>query len=403
MVQDDLRVAFVVQRYGLEVNGGAELHCRWVAEHLVPYAEVHVFTTCAQDYVLWKNAYPPGDTELNGVHVHRFPVDSSRRPRRFARASETILTQSHPYLDEWVWMKEQGPVSHSLLEAIEHRRGEFDVFIFFTYLYATTYYGIQLVPDKAMLVPTAHDEPTLYLPIFRSVFHLPKHILYNTRTERSLVQSVFHNEAVPSTVVGTGIEVPERVDAQSFRRKYKIEDDFTLYIGRLDESKNLAELFAHFERYRESMNSDLKLILLGRGPFVVPERDAVVPLGFVSEEDKFNALAACSVLLLPSRYESLSMVVLEAWLMRKPVLVNGSCEVLREQCLRSNGGLYYRTYQEFAIALDLLMRNEQLRDQLGQQGQEFATTEYDWNTIESKYLRAIARYLGVPDVLTDQS
>ncbi len=395
MSDGELRVAFVVQRYGLEVNGGAELSCRWVAEHLVRYAKVHVLTTCAQDYTLWDNTYPVGAETLNGVEVHRFPVDFPRKPQSFARTTEMVLTQPHSYPDELRWMAEQGPVSSALLSEIERRRDDFDVFFFFTYLYATTFYGIQLVPEKAILVPTAHDEPTLYLSIFRSVFQLPRFIVYLTQAERRQVHNVFHNEAVPSVVVGSGIDVPAEVDPARFRRKYGVDGNFILYVGRLDESKNLGELIASFHRYKASSGNSVKLVLLGKGPYVVPRQDDIRPLGFVSENDKFDALSASSVLVLPSRYESLSMVLLEAWLMSKPVLVNGSCEVLREQCLKSNGGLYYQDNQEFTIALDLILHNPRLQREMGRRGNQFVLREYNWQTVESKYLYAISRCLGV--------
>lgn len=394
MPESPLRIAFVVQRYGLEVNGGAELSCRWVAEHLQHHAEVHVLTTCAQDYALWENVYSPGIETLNGVCVHRFSVDSPRDPRQFSRVSTSVLTRQHSYLDEIHWMSIQGPLSTSLLKAIERQRDHFDVFIFFTYLYATTFYGIQLVPCKSILVPTAHDEPTLYLSLFRSVFHLPQFILYLTHAERRLVQSVFRNEAIPSMVVGTGINVPDIVDPGDFRARHNIDGQFILYIGRLDDSKNLDELLEYYCRYKQSAYDEVKLVLLGKGPRTIPRRPDILPLGFVSEAEKFNALAASSLLVLPSRYESLSMVLLEAWHMGKPVLVNGSCEVLREQCTNSNGGLFYANYDEFATALRLLLGNANLRDRLGRKGGEYVRLRYDWEVVEKKYLLALARYLS---------
>jgi len=383
-----------VQRYGLEVNGGAELSCRWVAEHLVHHAEVHVFTTCAQDYTLWENAYSPGIETLNGVCVHRFSVDSPRDPRQFSRVSTLVFTRQHSYLDEIRWMSLQGPLSEALLKEIERERDHFDVFIFFTYLYATTYYGIQLVPSKSILVPTAHDEPTLYLSLFRSVFHLPRFILYLTHAERRLVHSVFRNDAIPSLVVGTGINVPDAVDPSGFRTRHNIDGPFILYVGRLDESKNLNELLEYYCRYKESVSDDVKLVLLGKGPQTIPRRSDILALGFVSEAEKFSALAASSLLVLPSRYESLSMVLLEAWHMGRPVLVNGSCEVLREQCTNSDGGLFYANYDEFAMALRLLLGDASLRDRLGYRGGQYVRLWYDWEVVEKKYLLALARFLS---------
>jgi hypothetical protein len=187
------RVAVVVQRYGEEVNGGAELHARWLAEHLLPWADVHVVTTCALDYQTWANYYPPGRTILNGVQVHRFAVDAPRDWAAFQRLTAQTVQRQHSVLDELDWMRDQGPVSTPLLNYLQEAYARFDLYIFFTYLYATTFFGLPLVCDKAILVPTAHEEPYLYLSLFRSLFHLPRVIVYNTETEQELVSRVTRN------------------------------------------------------------------------------------------------------------------------------------------------------------------------------------------------------------------
>jgi glycosyltransferase involved in cell wall biosynthesis len=108
-------------------------------------------------------------------------------------------------------------------------------------------------------------------------------------------------------------------------------------------------------------------------------------LGFVSERDKFDALQATVALVVPSLYESLSMVSLEAWLAKSPVVANGHCTVLKYQCQKSNGGLYYHTYDEFSIALTKLLENPNLRKRLGEQGRAFVTNRYDWDIVVAKY------------------
>jgi len=169
-----LKIAFVVQRYGLEVNGGAEFHCRLVAEHLSKYFDVEVLTTCAVDYITWKNDYPEGVETLNGVLVRRFPVDYERDLLKFNKFSEKIFGNIHTCEDEVEWMKLQGPYSTKLLYYIKNTKDDYTYFIFFTYLYCTTFFGLPLVKEKALLVPTAHDEPPIYLSIFSSLFNNPQ-------------------------------------------------------------------------------------------------------------------------------------------------------------------------------------------------------------------------------------
>lgn len=388
-------IAVVVQRYGAEVNGGAELHARWLAEHLQRLGDVHVLTTCAIDYHTWRNDYAPGKSMLNGVTVHRFLVDAPRSPQ-LDRQTIALFHSDHTYFDELQWMKDQGPYSSGLLTFIQASRRRFDLFVFVTYLYPTTYFGLPLVSDKAVLVPTAHDEPYLRLPLMRPLFHLPQVIVYNTEPERLLVERVMQNEHVPQVVAGVGINVPPSTSADRFRQKFGVEGDFLLYVGRIDTSKNVPELFDFFERYRTAVQRDVKLVLIGKSAVEIPHRPDIVHLGFLPEEDKFDAIAATAVLVQPSLYESLSMVALEAWLLRKPVLLNGRCEVLKHQCRASNGGLYYHNYDEFELALDRLLDDPSLRDRLGRQGRQFVSSRYDWDII-------VAKYQAILETLTGQA
>jgi glycosyltransferase involved in cell wall biosynthesis len=386
------RVAVVVQRYGEEVNGGAELHARWLAEHLLPLAEVHVITTCAVDYYSWENVYEPGDSLLNGVRVHRFTVDEPREWSKFQKLTGQILNNDSSPVEQLEWMKKQGPLSRGLLSYVEEAYPHFDAFIFFTYLYATTFYGLPLVADKAILVPTAHDEPFLYLPIFRPLFHLPHSIVYNTTTEKRLVNRVTRNGRRDNDhIAGIGINVPQAVSAARFRQKYGVQGNFALYMGRMDHSKNVPELLDYFLRYRENGGADIALALAGKGVVEAPAHPAFLPLGFVREEDKFDAIEAATLVIVPSRYESLSMITLEAWTREKPVLVNGDCEVLKDLVRASNGGLYYSSYAEFAATLDLLLERPALREQLGRNGRRHVTRNYDWPVITAIYQQLLEK------------
>lgn len=394
------RIAVVVQRYGEEVNGGAELHARWLAERLTALAEVHAITTCAIDYHTWNNAYPPGESELNGVCIHRFPVDAPRKAG-FLEQTVALLKNRHSLFDEVQWIKDQGPYSSGLLSYLRETYHEYDLFIFVTYLYPPAFFGLPLVSDKAILVPTAHDEPYLRFPAFRSLFHLPQAIIYNTEPEKQLVNDITQNHYVPQIVAGVGINVPGEVSAGRFREKYGIRGRFLVYVGRVDEAKNVPELLEYFTRFRAEASHDLKLVLIGKANIPIPDREDVLSLGFVPEEDKFDAIRAAEVLMMPSLYESLSMVALEAWLMETPTLLNGRCDVLKYQCRQSNAGLYYYTYDEFASALRLLLDNPELRATLGRQGKAFVAARYDWNIVMAKYRAVVETLTGGNEVARD--
>jgi glycosyltransferase involved in cell wall biosynthesis len=214
--------------------------------------------------------------------------------------------------------------------------------------------------------------------------------MYNSLEERALIEHVSRRTG-PGVVVGVGSDIPSKTQPQRVRRKYNLRRPFALYVGRIDENKGCAELFQFFERYAVMYPHGLDLVLIGSQHLEIPKHPRMRYLGFLSDEDKFDALAACDVLVMPSRFESLSMVALEAWGSGKPVLANGRCDVLRGQVVRSNAGLYYENFEEFAEALYALEASGPLGGVLGQNGREFYRRHYTWPVIEKKYLEMFDR------------
>jgi glycosyltransferase involved in cell wall biosynthesis len=381
-----LKLAFVVQRYGLDIAGGAEYHCRLVAEHMARHAEVEVLTTCAADYISWANHYPEGLEALNGVRVRRFKVKRPRDPERFADWTERVFREGHAEEDELRWLEEEGPLSPRLVRHLERHVDDHDFFVFFSYRYYTTYHGLRAVGRKALLVPTAEDDGVYRLSIFPPLFRMPRAIVYNSVEEREMIVRASGNEAVPGDVVGVGSALPERIDAAGFRKRHAIDGPFALYVGRIDENKGCRQLFDFFRRYREDMGSRLRLLLVGKPILPLPVDPGIVHLGFLPDQEKWDALAACDLLMMPSRYESLSMVTLEAWWAERPVLANAKCAVLRGQCQRSNAGLYYSNYDEFREGLALLEGDAPLRRAMGANGRRYFEAHYAWDVVEKKYL-----------------
>jgi glycosyltransferase involved in cell wall biosynthesis len=386
-----MRVAFVVQRYGLEINGGAELHCRWLAEHLKKYAEVEVLTTKAADYITWKNHYVRDEETVNGIRVRRFPVTHVRNPERFGRLQESLLRREHTEADELKWLDEEGPRTPGLIEYLKSRAASYDHILFFSYRYYHSYWGVKAVPERAILVPTAERDPVIGLSIFRDLFRTPRAIVYNSPEEKQMINDLSGNEDVPGDVVGVGTIVPGRFSGAACRRRHNITGPTILYLGRIDENKGCPQLFDYFIRFKRDSGSGAKLVLAGTTVMQVPSHPDILYLGFLGDEEKFDALDGADVLVIPSFYESLSMVTLEAWALGKPVLANAFCDVLKGQCRRSNGGLYYENYPEFREALSLLLDSPRLRRALGENGRRYFEANYSWEVIERKYLSLLNR------------
>jgi glycosyltransferase involved in cell wall biosynthesis len=382
-----VKVAIVVQRYGADINGGAEQHARYVAEHLARHVQVEVLTTCAhRDYISWKNELPEGKELVHDIPVYRFPVAVERNPVEFAKWSEKVFTEQHSLRDELAWLEAEGPTSPALIEHIKQHEADYDFFIFFSFRYHHSFHGCRAVAAKAILVPTAERDGALGLAIYPPVFRGVRAFMYNSFEERALIQAVSRNESVPGVVVGIGSEIPERSNGGRFRQKFDMRDRFAIYVGRIDENKGCVELFEFFEHYSASLADGMHLVLIGTPHVPIPKHPRIHHLGFLEDQDKYDAMAASELLIMPSYLESLSMVALEAWAMGKPVLANAKCDVLQGQCLRSNAGLFYGNYAEFAETMRAIDTTPSLQAALGRNGRAFFERHYAWPVIEKKYV-----------------
>lgn len=382
------RVLVVVQRYG-DVAGGAETHARELVNRLRPHVSIDVATTTARDYWTWKNELIAGEDRVDGVRVFRFMVDAGRA-RDFRRHERAAFRMEHSLADERAFIRAQGPHSPELLEFV-HREGPgYDSVVFFTYIYAPTVYGVPLVPERAVVVPTAHDEPALALAAYRPVFHAPRALAFNTVEERDMVHRRFGNQRVPHDVVGVGVDVPARSDPDRFRQAHDIEGPYFLYVGRIVESKGCPELFDHWARFAARHGGPATLVLAGHREMAVPDRPDVRYIGTVSDADKFDALAGCTALVYSGRLDSLSMVTLEAWAMGRPVVVSARAPVLASMSRRAGAGLPYGSADEFAELLELLLERPALAAALGEQGRAFVARTYTWPGVVEKYLDLFA-------------
>jgi glycosyltransferase involved in cell wall biosynthesis len=386
-----VRLAVVVQRYGESINGGAELHARYIAEHLARHAEVEVLTTCAADYVTWRNEFPAGVEPANGVAVRRFRVSHERDPLAFGRLSELVFHQRHSVADELRWLDAEGPAARPLIHFLMRHAADYDYCIFFSYRYYHAYHGVRAVGPRAVLVPTAERDLAAGLSIFPPIFRGVRALMYNSPEERALIQALSANEDVPSVVVGVSSDVPSAPQPSRFRQKFGIRGPFAVYVGRIDENKGCKELFDFFDAYLQAGTGRLTLVLIGNTLLPIPSHPRIRHLGFLPDSDKFDAMAAADLLVMPSYFESLSMVALEAWALGRPVLANARCDVLRGQCKRSNAGLYYDGQMEFVEALGAIEHNRWIANALGRNGRRFFREHYDWSVIERKYLDMLAR------------
>ena len=385
------KVAIINQRYGEEVNGGSEYYTKQLAEHLKECYEIEVLTTTARDYDTWKPFYEEGESSLNGVAIRRFHVEKPRqvtKSRILSRCMRVFPGFLRKKLQD-CWLKEQGPYCPKLIQYIREHEKDYDVFIFVTYLYYPTAVGILQFPEKSILVPTAHDEYCIYFPYYRDVFQKPAGIAYLTETEETFTEGLFRNQNIPHVLAGAGIQVPEQPGTKQVLEKYGIKDDYVIYVGRVSKGKGCGKLFRYFEQYKKEKKGSLKLVVVGKLMMKEPTNPDILCLGFISEEEKYALMAGARALILPSKFESLSLVVLESMASGVPVLVNGRCEVLKEHCERSNAGFYYTRYADFCRYLEEVVLESSKRSQMCRQAVEYVKREYSWEHTVEEYRKLI--------------
>ena len=373
-----MRILVVVQRYGPEVVGGSESHALVVAHRLAMVNEVEVATTNALDYWSWAPHFPVGESLDGPVRVRRFAVTGLRSPN-FKDAERHVLFEQHTLADEQAWLAMQGPDAPGLLEFLRREGKSYDAILFYTYIYEPTAAGLPLVPERAALISTAHDEEPLRLAPYRALFQLPRAFGFLTPEERDLVHSRFRNEHIPSEVLGIGLEAPPWHDPDPFRHRYAPRGPLVVYLGQVSEGKAVDELVADWIAHREGGGAG-SLVLAGTARMHIPERDDIVSLGRVSEEDKYALLEAADVLVLPSHLESLGIVLLEAWQVGTPCLVSAKNKVTSGQVARAGGGASYDR-GGFTRALASVLAE---RERFGESGRVYVEAECAWPAFDAR-------------------
>ncbi|MCI5623678.1 glycosyltransferase family 4 protein [Anaerostipes sp.] len=385
------KIGFVTPWYGRNITGGAEAELRGLTDHLKNEGvELEILTTCVQSFSSdWNiNFYKPGEYEEEGIVVKRFKI-RKRDVKSFDRINAKFIQHS-PVSDAEadLFLKEMIN-SDDLYEYMRENQNEYDLFVFIPYMFGTTYYGAQVCPKKSVLIPCFHDEPYIYIKSFKDVFSKIAGIVYNALPEKELANRVFNLKNVKQGVFGLGMDTDIHADPRRFRKKYGLDDEsFILYAGRKDCGKNVDTLIKYFCEYKRRNDVRLKLILIGGGEIEIPDmcKNDILDLGFVDKQDKYDAYAAAGMLCQPSKNESFSIVIMESWLCKRPVLVHEMCEVTKSFVIQTNGGLYFDSYFEFEGAVNYILSHPDVALQMGENGCAFVNDNFSWDKIMEKYI-----------------
>ena len=389
------KIAFINQRYGVEVLGGSETYTRKTAEALAlrDGFDVEVLTSKALDFKTWADYFEKDVEVINGVTVRRFSVKKERN--RLVQRSSQIMMHNlgiHTKDLEEKRLIARGPYVPELVEFIKEHKDEYDAFVFVTYLYYPAYFGAKEVYDKAVFVPTAHDEEPIYMNIFDELFNNVKGIVYLTEEEKKFINEKFHNENVPSIVNGMGIDIPADDNSKDFCEKNGIDGRYIVYCGRIEENKGVKTLIDYILKFNAEASEEnkVKLVLTGKGGMSVPDDKNIKYLGFVSDEDKFSAMKGSMAICLPSRFESFSITLLEGMACKKPALVNAKSEVLDGHIKKSGGGFSFGNYEEFKESLTKLL-DAKTNAELGIKAAEYVRENYSKEAVISRLVEFVVK------------
>ena len=407
------KIAFVVVRYGQNINGGAEYHCQMLAERLVSDYDVEVITTCVRNADTGANEYPEGVEQWNGVLVRRFKTDPihaenkdvymkkakpARKLRRFLYRLRLLQFLSY-FFPVWTYKQDEemkamnaSPFYSSELNSfiLEHKN-DYKAFIAMSLDYATFYYTAFHVGYKTIAIPTMHDTGISFRSLLTSTISKIRYIGFNTGEELKLGKRVFGRAINTCGIISVVIEVPIADDWDKVKSKYGLPNDYLLYVGRITRVK-IYRLLTYYQQYKEKYKeSTLKLVLVGGVTIEKVVHPDIIYTGFVSDEEKMTILQHATIVVNPSNGESLSLILLEAMNQGKPMLVNGRCKVLKEHCLKSDfASYYYMNEYGFIQMLHRMENSQDLRRQMGEKGKRYVADNYNWALIMER-LKSVIR------------
>ncbi|MBS9387988.1 MAG: glycosyltransferase [Dolichospermum sp. WA123] len=390
------KIAIVVQRCHASITGGSESLAWQYANLLKEEFNVEIITTTATDYVTWNNVLSEGLEQIEGIKIRRFSVSISRSSYWhnlhqklldcFEEKQNHLNINGNKYIPwsmalQEEFIRHQGPYSKDLNLFLKYNWHDYSLIIFITYLYPTTYFGIEQIPEsRFILVPTLHDEPPAYLSAYKYMAQKAKNIIWLTDAEKKLSTTLWGKLS--------GDVISMTIDIQLYSPA-KIEEPYILYSGRIDESKGCKQLFDFFIRFKQENSSNLRLILTGKSVLEIPSHSDIEFRGFVSSEEKFKLMAGASVFVMPSALESFSIVTLEAMAQKTPVLVNGSCPVLVDHVNLSNGGKIFNDYDSFSHNLKDLLSDTKASEHMGNSGRNYVLSNYSRVSVRKKLIDLI--------------
>lgn len=386
------RLVFVCPRYLTSKAGGAEVLSRTLAEKTAEKGhEVEFWATTALDHATWENALPEQTFKKNGLTIRLFRVNDRGNLSRYHEIDRKISegTRLTPE-EEKIWV-DQSVNSDSLNQAVLNEQKRFDYFIFIPYLFGLTIKGIELCPEKSILIPCLHEENFAYLDCIKRIFVKAKKILFNAPPEMDLAQKLYGIPSEKCFLVSMGFDFDKKPDPEGFKQKYEISLPYITYAGRREEGKNFHLLLEMVRLFQRIYPNKLQFITMGtpKVDLLSSDKGKILDLGFVTEEDKINCFAGALLNCQPSLNESFSIIIMESWICKVPVMVHRNCKVTSHWVERAKAGYRFSDYFEFEQNIIHALEHPGVKNEMGLNGQYFVENNFKWGQILDKFLKAM--------------
>ena len=407
------KIGIVVQRYGIQINGGAEVLARMLAEKLNLNYDVTVLTSRAINYHTWEPELPAGESIENGVRVIRFEHPTRGNPAEVHQLNRKLrgrlwYQKLYRFLGKPTWylklvpdsefkdnrydeeyLSLQGPYLYDLKQYLLSEKENYTAFVFVTYLYYPSAVCMPFVAEKSIFIPTLHDEPSAHMAMFQRIIPAASWIFFLTKAEMEFSVKTYDLSKNKIDVVGVGMEMPESGLDETVLKKFDLHDQYVIYVGRIDKAKGCETLLDYFIKYIGETKRKTKLVMVGKNMIEEIKHPQIMYTGFVSDHEKSQLMKQATLLIMPSQYESLSFVVLESFLNKVPVLANRACEVLKDHIEISNGGFSYTDYESFSKHLNNMLDNKEETKKMAENGFEYVLSNFTWETVLKKFDQAI--------------
>ncbi|WP_127509286.1 glycosyltransferase family 4 protein [Paenibacillus humicus] len=391
-----MKIAIVTPWFTDSIGGGAERFAGGIAKCLQDAGcEVEIFTSCGKDsfYDWGSNFYPEGISTVDGVEVRRFALRKRNKSLYEELLGKLLSKESISYVEE-LQLFHETVNSDSLIQYIEDLGDDY-IFLFIPYLYGTTFWGSKIRPERSFIIPCLHDEEMARFHSVGDMLARSRGLLFNTIEEQELAVA-FHGIGTENSVVsGGGVEVDYQPNSETFREKYKLSDDYFIYVGRQVSGKNVPQLIEYFNEFIHNHPQSTKLLFVGNGEEnlieIMKNSPNIVRLGEISDQEKYDAIAGAKALIQPSLMESFSIVIMESWLCNTPVIVHSSGVVTKGHCVRSQGGWHYKDSKSFGETLTEVLNRPEETLKRAQNGMKYVKENYTWTQTANRIIDFIEK------------